>query len=117
MTVLVAVQDQAESGAALRAAAQEAGFRQARLVALTAYSGEGAVAAPAAQVELRVVQSVPGRSLVDAARMLDAELLLVGSHGEHAMSWLLGSQYVLRNAPCPVLLVPRAAEAPLFHAR
>ena len=90
MTALVAVQDQAESGAALRAAAQ---------------------------VELRVVQSVPGRSLVDAARMLDAELLLVGSHGEHAMSWLLGSQYVLRNAPCPVLLVPRAAEAPLFHAR
>ncbi len=60
----------------------------------------------AAQVELRVVQGVPGRSLVDAARTLDAELLVVGSRGENAMSWLLGSQYVLRNAPCPVLLVP-----------
>jgi nucleotide-binding universal stress UspA family protein len=60
----------------------------------------------AAQVELRVVQGLPGRVLVDAARTLSAQLLVVGSRGEHVMSWLLGSQHVLRNAPCPVLVVP-----------
>lgn len=49
MTVVVAVQDRAGSQAAIRAAAQEAAFRQARLVAVTAYSGEGAVTAPAAR--------------------------------------------------------------------
>jgi nucleotide-binding universal stress UspA family protein len=140
MTIVVAVQDRVGSRAALRAAAQEAGFRQARLVAVTAYSSDGAAAAPAArpvatalctageeralaesvlrdaaldalgadaaQVELRVVQGLPGRSLIDAARTLEAELLVVGSRGGKSVSWLLGSQYVLRNAPCPILLVP-----------
>ena len=132
MTVVVAVQDRARSRAAIRAAAQEAGFRQARLIAVAAYSGDRAVAAPAArpagggprtadeeraraedvlrdatldalgreaaQVELRVVQGLPGRSLVDAARTLGAQLLVVGARSEKAMSWLLGSQYVLRKA-------------------
>ncbi len=140
MTVVVAVQDRARSRAAIRAAAQEAGFRQAKLIAVTAYTADGIAAAPAArpvgstlrtadeeraraedvlreatlgalgraaaQVELRVVQGLPGRSLVNAARTLGAELLVVGSRGEKVMSWLLGSQYVLRNAPCPVLVVP-----------
>ena len=140
MTVVVAVQDRARSRAAIRAAAQEAAYRQAKLIAVTAYSADGAVAAPAArpvggalrtadeeraraedvlrdatldalgraaaQVELRVMHGLPGRSLVDAARTLGAELLVVGSRSEKAMTWLLGSQYVLRNAPCPVLVVP-----------
>ena len=139
MTVVVAVQDRAGARAAIRAAAQEAAFRQAKLIAVTAYSTDGLVAAPAArpagalrtageqrahaedvlrdatldalgaeaaQVELRVVQGLPARSLVEAARTLGAELLVVGSHGERVMAWLLGSQYVLRNAPCPVLMVP-----------
>ena len=48
----------------------------------------------------------PGRVLVNAARTLSAQLLVVGSRGEHVMSWLLGGQHVLRNAPCPVLVVP-----------
>ena len=139
MTVVVAVQDRTRSRAAIRAAAQEAAYRQAKLIAVTAYSADGAVAAPAArpasalrtadeeqaraedvlrdatldalgraaaQVELRVMHGLPGRSLVDAARTLGAELLVVGSRSERAMTWLLGSQYVLRNAPCPVLVVP-----------
>ncbi len=140
MTVVVAVQDRARSRAAIRAAAEEAGLRQAKLIAVTAYSNDGAVAAPAArpaggglrtvdearataedvlrnalldvlgaeaaQVELRVVRGLPGRSLVEAASTLGAELLVVGSRSENGMSWLLGSQYVLRNAPCPVLVVP-----------
>jgi len=139
MTVLVGVQGAAGSRAAIRAAAEEAGFRQTKLVAVTAYSGERAAAAPAArpagalrtpgeeraqaesllqeatlealgadagQVELRVVQGVPGRSLVEAARTVGAELLVLATRADGVLSWLLGSQYVLRNAPCPVLLVP-----------
>ena len=140
MTVVVAVQDRAGSRAAIRAAAEEAALRQAKLIAISAYSNDGAVAAPAARpaggglrtadearagaedvlrnalldalgaeaarVELRVVRGLPGRSLVEAARTLGAELVVVGSRSEKAMSWLLGSQYVFRNAPCPVLVVP-----------
>jgi nucleotide-binding universal stress UspA family protein len=60
----------------------------------------------AGQVELRVMQGPPGRSLVEAAQLLGAELLVIASRGDGAISWLLGSQYVLRNAPCPVLIVP-----------
>ncbi len=44
MTVVVAVQGRAGAAAAIRAAAQEAGYRQARLVAVTSYSSDGAVA-------------------------------------------------------------------------
>jgi nucleotide-binding universal stress UspA family protein len=139
MTVLVGVQGAAGSPAAIRAAAEEAGFRQTKLVAVTAYSAEHAAAAPAGrpagalrtateqradaesllqeatleglgadagQVELRVVQGVPGRSLVEAARTIGAELLVLATRADGVLSWLLGSQYVLRNAPCPVLLVP-----------
>ncbi|MGO9221257.1 MAG: universal stress protein [Streptosporangiaceae bacterium] len=60
----------------------------------------------AAQVELRLMRGLAGRALVDAARTLSAQLLVVSSRGEHAMPWLLGSQHVLRNSPCPVLVVP-----------
>ena len=49
MTVLVAVQDRAGARAVIRAAAQEARLRQAKLVALAVYSADGAVAAPAAR--------------------------------------------------------------------
>jgi nucleotide-binding universal stress UspA family protein len=34
------------------------------------------------------------------------ELLVLATRADGVLSWLLGSQYVLRNAPCPVLLVP-----------
>jgi nucleotide-binding universal stress UspA family protein len=60
----------------------------------------------AAQAQLRVMQGPPGRTLVEAARLLAADLLVLASGGDGAMSWLLGGQYVLRNAPCPVLVVP-----------
>lgn len=52
------------------------------------------------------MQGVPGRSLVEAARTLGAELLVLASHADGVLSWLPGSQDMLRNAPCPVLLVP-----------
>ena len=33
------------------------------------------------------------------------------ARGDGALSWLLGSQYVLRNAPCPILIVPDSQAA------
>jgi nucleotide-binding universal stress UspA family protein len=59
-------------------------------------------------VELRVVAGVPGRVLIQEARNHKAELVVLSTRKEHAPSRLLGavSQYVLRNAPCPILVVP-----------
>jgi nucleotide-binding universal stress UspA family protein len=109
-----------------------------------AYSGEGALGAPAGRplgsfrspgeeeklaesalrtavrealgpeeedVEERTVTGVPGRALVETARSTGAQLVVLAARGEHAAR-LLGavSQYVLRNAPCPVLVVPQASK-------
>jgi nucleotide-binding universal stress UspA family protein len=65
-------------------------------------------------VELRTVVGVPGRALVGTARDLDAQLMVLATRREHSPSRLLGavSQYVLRNAPCPVLVVPGQQEIP-----
>ena len=59
-------------------------------------------------VQLRVEAGVPGRVLVQMARSRNAELVVLATRKEHSPSRLLGavSQYVLRNAPCPVLVVP-----------
>ena len=63
-------------------------------------------------VEFRVVAGVPGRVLVQTARVLNAELVVLATRKEHAPSRLMGpvSQYVLRNAPCPVMVVPEASK-------
>jgi nucleotide-binding universal stress UspA family protein len=60
------------------------------------------------QVEPRTMTGVTARSAVDVARTAGAELLVVAERTGAAT--LLGgvSQYVLRKAPCPVLLVPEA---------
>jgi nucleotide-binding universal stress UspA family protein len=62
-------------------------------------------------VEERTVTGVPGRALVDTARSVNAQLIVLATRGEQAAR-LLGaaSQYVLRHAPCPVLVVPRASK-------
>jgi nucleotide-binding universal stress UspA family protein len=63
----------------------------------------------AAEVELRAVQGFPGHALVEVAQEVTAQLVVLAARrGEGAMSRLLGtvSQYVLRHAPCPVLVVP-----------
>jgi nucleotide-binding universal stress UspA family protein len=46
---------------------------------------------------------------------LDAVLIVLAARKEHSPSRLLGavSQYVLRNAPCPVLVVPARNGPPL----
>lgn len=55
----------------------------------------------------------PAESIVAAAQAEQADLLLVGSHGRGTIGRLLlgsVSDYVVRNAPCPVL-VARATDA------
>jgi len=53
-----------------------------------------------------------GRQAARAGRILDADLVVLATRTEYAPSRLLGavSQYVLRNAPCPVLIVPEAGK-------
>jgi len=144
MSVVVGVDGTDASRAAIRVAAQEARYRQAPLIAVMAYSGEHALAAPPGQpiatlgtgsaersiaesnlrnlitdtlgtqadhVELRVVAGIAGRQIVEAAREAGAQLIVLATRG--SISMLLGtvSQYVLRKAPCPVLVVPAAASA------
>jgi nucleotide-binding universal stress UspA family protein len=62
----------------------------------------------AGQVELRTVLGQAGRNLVEVARKVNAQLIVLASRS--GASTLLGSvsQYVLRKAPCPILVVPDA---------
>ncbi|MBO0817978.1 MAG: universal stress protein, partial [Actinobacteria bacterium] len=62
----------------------------------------------AGRVELRTTLGLAGRNLVDTARKVNAQLIVLAGRGSTSM--LLGtvSQYVLRRAPCPVLVVPEA---------
>ncbi len=57
----------------------------------------------------------PGDMIIEAAAAEHADMILVGSHGRGAVGRLfLGSvsEHVVRNAPCPVLVV-RPREAPV----
>jgi nucleotide-binding universal stress UspA family protein len=68
----------------------------------------GALGDEAGQVELRTALGLAGRNLIDTARRVNAQLIVLAGRGSASM--LLGtvSQYVLRKAPCPVLVVPDA---------
>ena len=133
--VLVGV-DGADSRAAIVQAAREARYRDAPLIAMRAYSGEHTPAAQpvsashtgdgqraetesrlreiirevlgdqADTVEVRAVLGLAGRKIVETAHRVNAQLIVLATHGSKSM--LLGtvSQYVLRRAPCPVLIVP-----------
>ena len=63
----------------------------------------------AGRVEHQVVADLPGRALVHAAQTVNAQLIVLAAR--HGIAGVLGtvSQYVLRNAPCPVLSVPDSA--------
>ena len=59
-------------------------------------------------VSVLVWEGDPGDRIVEAAEAEDADLVLVGSHGRGAVGRLLlgsVSEHVVRNAPCPVLVV------------
>jgi nucleotide-binding universal stress UspA family protein len=73
-----------------------------------------ALGAQADDIEYRAVAGSPGRAFVDAARTVRAQLLVLSTRGEATMARVLGavSQHVLRNAPCPVLVVPDGRKSP-----
>jgi nucleotide-binding universal stress UspA family protein len=55
-----------------------------------------------------LLQGYPGAEIVEVARRWKADLIVVGTHGSGRLtSFLLGSttQAVIRDAPCPVLVV------------
>jgi nucleotide-binding universal stress UspA family protein len=72
-----------------------------------------ALGARADDVEYRTVPGTPGRALVDAARTVRAQLIVLSTRGEATMARVLGavSQHVLRHAPCPVLVVPDGSKS------
>jgi nucleotide-binding universal stress UspA family protein len=139
--VVVGVKDPARSHEAIRLAAREARYRDAALLAITAYAADTPLGAPGgrplavahdtdedrflAESALRdtvvavlgdeatgvAVQALPGlggRVLVEAAQRFGAELIVLASRPGTVPSGGV-SQYVLRHAPCPVLVVPPAA--------
>ena len=58
----------------------------------------------------------PGDVIVEAAGAEHADMVLVGSHGRGPVGRLLlgsVSEFVVRNAPCPVLVVRPREHAPL----
>jgi len=71
---------------------------------VTAALGDGAGGA-----ELRAVVGLPGRKLVETARAANAQMIVIASGLSGSVLAGAVSQYVLRNAPCPVLIVPDPA--------
>ena len=66
------------------------------------------------EVKVQLLDGVPPETLVDAARDLDADFVVVGTRGRTGLSrLLLGStaERVLQLASCPVLVVPSRALA------
>jgi nucleotide-binding universal stress UspA family protein len=66
-----------------------------------------AAATGVANAEVRVVRGDPGRALCALASELPARALVIGSRGRGGIKRaLLGSvsDYVVRNAPCPVVI-------------
>jgi len=65
--------------------------------------------------DARIDEGIPADCILQCARVLPADLVVIGTHGRGAIERLvLGSvaERVLRHAPCPVLTVPpRAATA------
>src|SRR5262245_58005402 len=59
-------------------------------------------------VDFLVWEGDPGESIIEAAEAEGADMIVVGSHGRGAVGrFLIGSvsDHVVRNAPCPVLVV------------
>jgi nucleotide-binding universal stress UspA family protein len=78
---------------------------------LLADAVEDALGDRAVAVQHRLIRGFTGRRFVAAVRDARAELIVLTARGN--MSLLLGavSQYVLRHAPCPVLVVPEGTVA------
>jgi nucleotide-binding universal stress UspA family protein len=64
---------------------------------------------PGVSLVAHVAVEAPTLAITHLASALDANLIVVGSHGRHGVArWLLGSvaEAVVRMAECPVLVVP-----------
>lgn len=64
--------------------------------------------APAVRIVARVAEGRADRQIVEAARQLHADVIVLGIHGRNVVDrWLFGSntQAVVGDAPCPVLLL------------
>jgi len=80
--------------------------RASREIAAQALVGRGRAAG--VRVTFLIWDGDPGQSIVDAATSEQVDLVVVGSHGRGAVGrFLVGSvsEYVVRNARCPVLVV------------
>jgi len=69
--------------------------------------------------ELLVREGEPKREIVEAARDLGADLIVIGTHGRNAFErFLLGSttESVVREAPCPVLTVSQAPTSEIVES-
>ena len=80
-----------------------------RLFTCPGTKGGLAVRRCAGQVQLRTFLGLPGGKLIETTQRVNAQLIVLADRGSASM--LLGtvSQYVLREAPCPVLVVPEAS--------
>ena len=64
-------------------------------------------------VHALLVQGATAEKILQEAKRLQAEMIVIGSHGHGALQKLLvGSvaEGILRKVPCPVLIVPGAAQ-------
>lgn len=77
----------------------------------------GALGDEASGVLLRTAPGLAGRTLVDAARKVNAQLIVLAGRGGGGTSPGSVSQYVLRRAPCPVLVVPAGARGYVTKGR
>ena len=66
------------------------------------------------EADTMVLSGSPAAIILDSARTLPADLVVMGSHGRAGVErWMLGSvtEKVVRQAACPVMTVPPAASA------
>ena len=71
-------------------------------------------AAPGLQGDYRIRQGNAATAIVEAAKELQSELIVMGTHGRTGLGrMILGSvaEQVLRTAPCPVVTVRAAVKA------
>ena len=87
-------------------------YAEQRFNAFVAQRGEGAGLARFARVVPHLRFEAPAHEIAQIAADLEADLVVVGTHGRRGISrWLLGSvaEAVVRLAPCPVFVVREKA--------
>ena len=62
-------------------------------------------------VEVRALLGLAGRRIVETASKVNAQLIVLTTQGSTSLLMGTVSQYVLRKAPCPVLVVPAGSPA------